>query len=67
MLLINQGADYTWFAIIIILILLSPAIILTIIGAILMKNHRPKSGKVLFIIAGAYIIIGLGICGSMMM
>ena len=42
-----------------------PAIILAIIGfAVLNKNK--KAAKVLFILAAVYLIISLGICGSMM-
>lgn len=52
---------------VLVLILLSPAILLTIVGFILNRLQYKKPSKICFILAGAYILIGLGICGSMMM
>ena len=43
-----------------------PAILLAIIGFILLKNNK-KAAKVLFILAALYVIVSLGICGSMIM
>ena len=48
-----------------IVIMLSPAIILTIIGFNL-KKRKPETSKVLFIIATVYAIVGLGICGVLL-
>ncbi|MCH9660976.1 MAG: hypothetical protein K0U54_08685 [Bacteroidetes bacterium] len=42
-------------------------IILAIIGLILRSKGKKNSAKVLFIIAGIYLLVSLGICGSMMM
>ncbi len=50
----------------ILAILFGPAILLTIIGLIVLKKHK-KAAKVLFILAVVYVIISLGICGSMML
>ena len=42
----------------------SPALLLLLIGAML-QSRKPKTAKVLFIIAGIYLVIGLGVCGLM--
>jgi predicted membrane protein len=42
-------------------------IILAIIGFVLFAKKKKKPAKVLFIIATVYLIISLGICGSMML
>jgi hypothetical protein len=41
-------------------------IILAIIGAAKWFNNKKKTAKVLFIISGIYLLISLGICGSLM-
>lgn len=48
----------------ILAIMLGPAILLAIIGAVLRKNNK-KASTVFFILATVYVIISLGICGSM--
>lgn len=54
------------FAIIVALIISNiPALILILIGYGIRQN-KPKASKILFIIATAYIIIGLGICGTLL-
>jgi len=65
MLLFNQGNgnEYLIIAVVVILLLLSPAIILFVIGLVLRKK-KPKTSKILFILAGIYLLIGLGICGA---
>ncbi|AXP80671.1 hypothetical protein CJ739_1583 [Mariniflexile rhizosphaerae] len=50
--------------VLIIAIMLGPAILLAIIGFALRKNNK-KASKVLFILAAVYVIVSLGICGSM--
>jgi hypothetical protein len=42
-----------------------PAIIMMLIGYGIRRNN-PKASKILYIIATAYIIIGLGICGTLL-
>ncbi len=42
-----------------------PAFVLLIVGLVLRKQ-KPKTSKVLFIIAGVYFIIGTGICGAIL-
>lgn len=51
--------------VILVLIMIGPPILLTIIGLVINKN-QPKAAKVLYILASVYLLIGLGICGSLM-
>lgn len=51
--------------VILVLIMVGPPILLTIIGLVINKN-QPKAAKVLYILASVYLLIGLGICGSLM-
>lgn len=50
----------------IVAIMIGPAIFLAFIGALLFKKNK-KAAKILFILAVVYLIISLGICGSMML
>ena len=50
----------------IVAIMIGPAILLAFIGALLFKKNK-KAAKILFILAVVYLIISLGICGSMML
>ncbi|PIB39361.1 hypothetical protein [Maribacter sp. 4G9] len=52
--------------VLIILIMFGPAILLGIIGVVLISQNKKKSGKVFVILAGVYLLVSLGICGSMM-
>lgn len=51
--------------VLIIAIMIGPPIVLTIIG-FSVKKYNPNTAKVLFILAAIYLLIGLGICGSML-
>lgn len=51
--------------VILVLIMVGPPLLLTIIGLVINKN-QPKAAKVLYILASVYLLIGLGICGSLM-
>ncbi|RRQ50084.1 hypothetical protein DZC72_05780 [Maribacter algicola] len=51
----------------IFLIMFGPAILLGIIGAVLMAKNKKKGGKIFMILAGVYLLISLGVCGTMMM
>ena len=51
--------------ILIIVIMIGPPIVLTLIGFGVKKNN-PRAAKVLFILAAVYLLVGLGICGSLM-
>ena len=52
-----------WF---LLLIMVGPALVLAIIGAILFKNQKKKAAKILFILAALYLVISFGVCGVMM-
>ncbi len=45
-------------------VMFGPPLLLSVIGVFLYKNN-PKASKVLFILAAIYLLIGLGMCGSM--
>jgi hypothetical protein len=45
-------------------IMFGPGIILAIIGFLLLKRNK-KAAKVFFILAVVYVLVSLGICGSM--
>lgn len=51
--------------VLILLIMFGPAVLLGIIGVILMTKNKKKPGKVFLILAGVYLLVSLGICGSM--
>ena len=50
-----------------LLIMIGPALLLAIIGAILLAKQKKRSGKICLILAGVYLLISFGICGSMML
>lgn len=64
-ILLIEGGDFLGLVIFIIILMLAPAVIMTIIGFLLRKT-KPKASKILFIISVIYTIISLGICGNMM-
>lgn len=47
------------------LIMLGPALLLFGIGLLLRKSNK-KAAKVLYILAGIYLLVSLGICGGLM-
>ncbi|ASO04822.1 hypothetical protein GQ41_3628 [Arenibacter algicola] len=51
--------------VILLLIMFGPAILLMVIGFILRTKQKRKAGKVLFILAGVYMLISLGVCGAL--
>lgn len=53
--------------VLILLVMFGPAIVLGIIGAILMAKNKKKGGKIFMILAGVYLLISLGVCGTMIM
>ncbi|WP_281989522.1 hypothetical protein [Aquimarina aggregata] len=61
-----EGGNYAGIVYLILLILLGPPVLLAIIGLILFKTTSRKAGKVFFILAGIYLVVGLGICGAML-
>lgn len=50
---------------IMLMILFGPPLILSIIGYAI-RVDKPKKAKVFYILAALYLLIGLGICGSML-
>ena len=65
MMILEIGNEIVWLILGFLILALSPAIIMTIIGFSIKKN-KPKAAKVLFIIATIYTVIGLGVCGVML-
>ncbi len=66
MILLSPNMNLDGLIYLIIAIMFGPAILLTIVGFAILKKNK-KAAKVLFILAAIYVIISLGICGSMMM
>lgn len=52
--------------VLILLVLLGLPSLLIIVGFVVKKN-RPEVAKALFILAAVYLLVGLGICGSLML
>ncbi|WP_047246913.1 hypothetical protein [Maribacter thermophilus] len=48
------------------LIMFGPAILFLIIGVVLLLKHKKKAGKIFVILAGVYLLISLGVCGTIM-
>lgn len=59
------GMNLDGLVILIVAIMFGPAILLAIIGLAVLKKNK-KAAKVLFILAAVYVIISLGICGTLM-
>jgi quinol-cytochrome oxidoreductase complex cytochrome b subunit len=51
--------------VILLLIMFGPAILLMVIGFIMRTKQKRNAGKVLFILAGVYMLISLGVCGAL--
>ncbi len=64
-MILLEGGNYMGAFILVLIIMLSPALIMYIIGFSVKKN-KPKTAKILFILATVYLTISLGICGSIM-
>lgn len=48
-----------------LLIMVGPALVLLLIGLLLRRSNK-RAAKVFYILAGVYLIVGLGICGGLM-
>ena len=59
------GMNLDGLVILILAIMFGPAILLAIIGLAVLKKNK-KAAKVLFILATVYVIVSLGICGTLM-
>jgi hypothetical protein len=66
MIFLEGSGDYTGLLLIILAIMFVPAIILAVIGIVLLANKKKTAGKVLIVLGVLYLIISLGVCGSMM-
>lgn len=64
-LLLSPNMNLDGLIYLIVAIMFGPAIILAIIGFAILKKYK-KAAKVLFILAAVYVIVSLGICGSIM-
>ncbi|MEL0455359.1 hypothetical protein WJN01_03885 [Flavobacteriaceae bacterium SZ-1-7] len=64
--LLLEGGDYLWLILLMLLLAFGIPIILVILG-IAFRNKNKKASKYLLIAAVVYVLIGLGICGSMML
>lgn len=51
--------------VLILLIMLGPALLLFGVGLALRKSNK-KAAKVLYILAGVYLLVSLGICGGLL-
>ena len=64
LLTISDEISVILLMLVIFILMYSPAIIMTIIGFSIRKK-KSNAAKVLFILSGIYLIVGLGICASM--
>ncbi|WP_345005430.1 hypothetical protein [Snuella lapsa] len=51
---------------IILAIMFGPAIIMAFVGFVILKKNK-KTAKIFFILAAVYVLVSLGICGSMVL
>ncbi|TXE12936.1 hypothetical protein FUA26_03840 [Seonamhaeicola algicola] len=58
-------ANFDGIIYLILAIMFGPAVFLTLIG-FLVRRKSKKAATVLFIIAAVYVIVSLGICGTLM-
>ena len=65
-LILSPNLNLDGLIYLIVAIMFGPAILLAIIGFALLKKNK-KAAKVLFILATVYVIVSLGICGSIML
>ncbi|WP_268224994.1 hypothetical protein [Sinomicrobium oceani] len=61
----SANMDFTGVVVFLFSLMLGPPIILFIIGLAMFRKYR-KAAKILFILGGVYLLIGLGICGSLL-
>ena len=65
--LVSPNMDLSGAILLILLIMFGPPLILLIVGISLRTKEKKKAAKVLFILSALYLLISLGVCGSMMM
>ena len=64
-LIMLEGGNYDGIIYFILGIMFGPPLVLGLIGLVLWKALQKKAAKVFFILAGVYLIVGLGICGAL--
>ncbi|MEP3210907.1 MAG: hypothetical protein ABJN95_17095 [Maribacter sp.] len=60
-----EVGDLSGLVFLIVLIMFGPALLFLVIGLIARKKNQ-KAAKIFYILAGVYLLISLGICGSLM-
>lgn len=60
-----EVGDLSGLVFLIVLIMFGPALLFLVIGLITRKKNQ-KAAKIFYILAGVYLLISLGICGSLM-
>lgn len=66
-MIVLEGGNYDGIIYFILSIMFGPPLVLGLIGFILWKALQKKAAKVFFILAGVYLIVGLGICGALIL
>lgn len=64
--MILEVGNLDGLVVLIALVMFGPALLFLIIGFVLFAKEKKKAGKVLFILAGVYLLISLGTCGALM-
>lgn len=64
-MILLEGGNFDGLVYLLFAIMLGPPVLLILIG-FLIKKKDSYSAKVFFVLAGLYLVIGLGFCGSMM-
>lgn len=62
-----EGGNYNGIVYFILLILLGPPLLLGILGAFFYRRKQKTVAKVFFILAGIYLLVGLGLCGGILL
>ena len=60
-----EGGNYGGIVVIIFMILLGPPVLFGLLGYFYGRKEQKQTSKVFYIIAVVYLVIGLGICGSL--
>ncbi len=66
-ILVSPNMDLGGAILMVLLIMFAPPLIMLIVGIGLRVKEKKKAAKVLFILSALYVLISLGVCGSMMM
>ncbi|WP_378186951.1 hypothetical protein ACE939_01225 [Aquimarina sp. W85] len=64
-MLFLEGGNYDGIIYLILGVMFGPPLLLALIGFLLWRASVKKAAKVFFILAGVYLIVGLGICGAL--